>query len=150
MENCEKEAPNRAPHESCFACTLNLKCFIRSTLPVLAWAIYLCVGSLLFTAIENDGATRRRMKLLQLQLEYPQKLSNLTNFIGNNCMNANHHLKMVDDLSNKITELLEQADFGPNTRPWTFLASLKFCLTAVSTIGEKTSSKFCIVMFITV
>lgn len=121
----------------CFYHSCKLRPVIRTFLPFLLWSLYLCLGSLLFTLIEDDGAAVRRQRIVYLQKKYPEDLANLIQFLRVNCSdNATEQIELVENLSRGVVDFLEKADYGPYTRPWDFFSSLIFCLTAISTIGK--------------
>ncbi|XP_072026708.1 potassium channel subfamily K member 18-like isoform X2 [Amphiura filiformis] len=116
--------------------TCKLRSLIRAFLPVTLWTIYLALGSLMFTALEDQGNAERRNKIVQLQTTFPAHMTNLAAFLENNCSaNATDHVKLVESISKDVVDFLNKAKYGPDTRSWDFFASLRFCLMAVSTIG---------------
>ena len=118
--------------------------FMRLLTPALLWIIYICLGSLIFTAIENPSAIKRRDIIAQIKREMPIRLRNISEYIrmNRNC-SGSYQMEQKAYLENDIKaisygleKLLQEADLGPNTRTWDFFPTLSFCITAISTIGK--------------
>ncbi len=117
--------------------TCKLQSIIRTFIPFVIWATYLSAGSLLFTFLEDQGNAERRQKILQLQNSFPAQMSDLVSYLKSNCSgDATGHVQLVESLTFDVMDYLDKAALTQETRPWGFYASLKFCLTAISTIGK--------------